>query len=175
MASKTAASPAKIHTSAPDIDFYAGDSARGGKEDSVGYLVTLAHRTLLKNLESQLQPYDLTANQWAPLLAIAHGQCDTVAGCARETGIDTGAMTRMLDRLETKGLISRRRSRDDRRVVNVTLTGEGKQLARDIPPVISQVLNHQLRGFSENEFQLFKNLLQRFLANGEIPEQTSME
>ena len=148
--------------------FYEGDSAHRGKEDSVGYLVTLAHRTLIKNLEAQLQRFDLTANQWAPLLAIAHGQCNTVAGCARETGIDAGAMTRMLDRLEPQGLVRRQRSDDDRRVVNVALTSEGKKIAREIPPVISRVLNQHLRGFSQHEFELIKDLLQRFLANGEI-------
>jgi DNA-binding MarR family transcriptional regulator len=151
------------------IEFYARDSAYRGKQNSVGYLVTLAHRTLVKNLEARLQPFDLTANQWAPLLAIAHGQCDTVAGCARETGIDAGAMTRMLDRLEAKGLLRRQRSDDDRRVVNIALTHEGKKIAREIPPVISNVLNHHLQGFSQHEFELIKDLVQRFLANGEMP------
>ena len=152
-----------------NVRFYEGDSAYRGKQDSVGYLVTLAHRTLSKNLEAQLQPFNLTANQWAPLRAIAHGQCDTVAGCARETGIDAGAMTRMLDRLEAKGLVRRQRSDDDRRVVNVALTTAGKTVAREIPPVISNVLNLQLQGFSQHEFEVIKDLLQRFLANGERP------
>ena len=155
-----------------NIRFYEGDSAYQGKQDSVGYLVTLAHRTLSKNLETQLQPFNLTANQWAPLLAIAHGQCDTVAGCARETGIDAGAMTRMLDRLEAKGLLRRQRSNNDRRVVNVALTTAGKTVAREIPPVISNVLNQQLQGFSQYEFEIIKDLLQRFLANGEGPAES---
>lgn len=155
-----------------NIRFYEGDSAYQGKQDSVGYLVTLAHRTLSKNLETQLQPFNLTANQWAPLLAIAHGQCDTVAGCARETGIDAGAMTRMLDRLEAKGLLRRQRSNNDRRVVNVALTTAGKTVAREIPPVISNVLNRQLQGFSQYEFEIIKDLLQRFLANGEGPAES---
>lgn len=151
---------------AENIQFYSDDSANQGKEESLGYLVTLAHRRLFRNLEFRLQPFGLTANQWAPLLAIAHGQCDTVAGCARETGIDNGAMTRMLDRLEEKDLVRRERSDNDRRVVNVTLTTTGKKTARDIPPIISNVLNDHLHGFSQNEFEQFKDLLQRFLANG---------
>ena len=148
-------------------EFYSGDSASRGKENSLGYLVALAHRKLFRNLESRLQPFGLTASQWAPLLAVAHGQCDTVAGCARETGIDAGAMTRMLGRLEDKGLISRKRSDNDRRVVKITLTNTGQRTANAIPPVISDVLNDHLYGFSQNEFELLKCLLQRFLANGE--------
>ena len=77
-------------------------------------------------------------------------------------------MTRMLDRLEIKGFVTRKRSSDDRRVVNISLTSLGKKIAKDIPPVISEVLNQQLRGFSEQEFNLIKNLLQRFLINGDM-------
>ena len=155
--------PAKEH-----IKFYEGDIVSREKKDSVGYLVTASYRKLFKNLESSLQPYDLTANQWAPLLALAHGRCNTVAGCAKETGIDNGAMTRMLDRLEAKGFLIRQRSKNDRRVVNVTLTAKGRKIAMDIPQVIGDVLNQQLKGFSHGEFKLIKNLLQRFLANGEL-------
>ena len=151
-----------------NIKFYAGEAVSREKNESVGYLVTLASRRLLRNIETELKPFNLTANQWAPLLALANKQSNTVAGCARETGIDNGAMTRMLDRLEVKGFVSRKRSNNDRRVVNVALTSQGKKIVKDIPPVIGEVLNRQLRGFSEQEFKLIKNLLQRFLANGDM-------
>ena len=81
-------------------------------------------------------------------------------------------MTRMLDRLEAKGLLRRQRSNNDRRVVNVALTTAGKTVAREIPPVISNVLNRQLQGFSQYEFEIIKDLLQRFLANGERPTES---
>jgi DNA-binding MarR family transcriptional regulator len=67
-----------------------------------------------------------------------------------------------------KGFVSRKRSNNDRRVVNVALTSQGKKIVKDIPPVIGEVLNRQLRGFSEQEFKLIKNLLQRFLTNGDM-------
>ena len=168
MTTQSAAAQSRLKSAPTDIEFYKGDSAAGGQHESVGYLLALAHRRLLQNLEAALEPLDLTANQWAPLLAIAHGHCSTVAGCARETGIDNGAMTRMLDRLESKGLVRRRRNNDDRRVVNIALTAEGRRVADKIPPIISDVLNLHLRGFSEYEFELIKDLLQRFLANGEM-------
>jgi len=151
-----------------NIKFYGSETVSREKNESVGYLVTLASRRLLRNIETELKPFNLTANQWAPLLALANKQSNTVAGCARETGIDNGAMTRMLDRLEVKGFVSRKRSNNDRRVVNVALTSQGKKIVKDIPPVIGEVLNQQLRGFSEQEFKLIKNLLQRFLANGDM-------
>jgi len=149
------------------VEFYSGDATALGDDESVGYLIKLTNQVDIRNLDAELQPYDLTAPQWVPLLVISKGRADTVAGCAREIGVDTGAMTRMLDRLEAKGFVVRNRSAEDRRVVNVALTKAGHEIVKLIPPTICHVLNRHLRGFSEKEFETFKDLLRRFLANGE--------
>lgn len=155
------------HAEGNFIAFYQGDATALGALESVGYLIKLANQAVLRNLDVKLRPYGLTAPQWVPLLVIANNRANTVAGCAREIGVDTGAMTRMLDRLEAKGFISRARSGDDRRVVNVALTKAGSEIVKLIPPTICDVLNQHLRGFSEQEFETFKALLHRFLENGQ--------
>jgi DNA-binding MarR family transcriptional regulator len=73
----------------------------------------------------------------------------------------------MLDRLETKGLIQRSRSKNDRRVVNIELSDKGTELVSHVPPAICKVLNHHLKGFEEHEFEMLKSLLVRMLVNGE--------
>ena len=147
-------------------EFYAGDAVALGDAQSVGYLIKLANQVVMRNLDAELQHFDLTAPQWVPLLVLSKGRADTVAGCARKIDVDTGAMTRMLDRLEAKGFVSRNRSDEDRRVVKVELTKAGHEIVKLIPPTICSVLNSHLRGFSEQEFETFKDLLRRFLANG---------
>ena len=147
-------------------EFYAGDAVALGDDQSVGYLIKLANQVVMRNLDAELQHFDLTAPQWVPLLVLSKGRADTVAGCARKIDVDTGAMTRMLDRLEAKGFVSRNRSDEDRRVVRVKLTKAGHEIVKLIPPTICSVLNSHLRGFSEQEFETFKDLLRRFLANG---------
>jgi DNA-binding MarR family transcriptional regulator len=57
---------------------------------------------------------------------LRRSRASTVAELARELNTDPGAMTRLLDRLECKGLCRRSRSTDDRRVVNIELTPEGE-------------------------------------------------
>jgi len=135
----------------------------------VGRLIKLVFYSLLRSVDARMQPLELTAMQWEPLLMLALGRADTVAALARECNVDCGSMTRMLDRLEAKGLIQRVRSEADRRVVNLALTEAGTELAKKVPMELSKVLNHHLRGFSEEEFETMKNLLTRFERNGEQP------
>ena len=144
--------------------FYSG--ANYQKENSVGFLMKRGLSVLVRNLEHRMQGLDLTGTQWNPLLHVANG-CDTVAACAREGQIDAGAMTRMLDRLESKGLIQRERSTEDRRVVRLALTPQGEEVAKQIPYVLADVINRQLLGFSTEEVQTMVSLLRRFVENGE--------
>jgi DNA-binding MarR family transcriptional regulator len=76
-------------------------------------------------------------------------------------------MTRALDRLEAKGLVLRERSTEDRRVVHLRLTEEGRKIARKVPPVMAEVLNQHLAGFSEAEWKQLLALLARMVANGD--------
>ena len=69
-------------------------------EESVGYLMRGAWQALLKTIDAEMQILDLTGLQWGPLLLVAKGCCDSVAACARASYTDSGAMTRMLDRLD---------------------------------------------------------------------------
>jgi DNA-binding MarR family transcriptional regulator len=62
--------------------------------------------------------------------------------------------------------VTRERSSEDRRVVNIVLTKEGRQAAREIPAVLCKVQNAFLQGLSVAEWQQLKDLLARVLANG---------
>ena len=88
--------------------------------------------------------------------------------------MDAGAMTRLLDRLETKGLCRRVRSLDDRRVVNIELTDAGVEAAKGIPAVLCRVQNAHLAGFSEAEFETLKGFLNRILDNAHTQSQTPL-
>lgn len=123
--------------------------------------------SVLAQVDAQLSAYDMTYVQWLPLYKLVMKEGNTVAGLARELHIDPGAMTRSLDRLEGKGLVRRERSTEDRRVVHLVLTDEGRKVARKVPTVLAAVLNGHLRGFTEAEWQQLQQFLNRMLANGE--------
>ena len=136
-------------------------------DQSVGYLMRNVIGSIREQANAQLAKHDLTYVQWVPLYTLVVQDGNTVASLSRELGIDPGAMTRSIHRLEAKGLVRRERSRTDRRVVNLVLTPAGRKVAGKVPEVLSRLLNAHLRGFSEAEWRQLLQFLQRMLANGQ--------
>lgn len=143
--------------------FYDGNNYK--VDESFGFLMRQIVAITSQEIEERMAEYGLTDAQWKPLLMIGQGQCKTAAELARQACSDTGAVTRLLDRVEAKGLVQRCRSQADRRVVNLELTEEGQQLAKKVPHILSDVLNTLLAGFSEDEAKQLMTLLQRVLDN----------
>ena len=157
------------HSDAPSPTFYIPGQYR--PDQSVGYLMRQVLASVLHQADTQLAAHDLTYVQWLPLYKLVMKEGNTVASLSRDLDIDPGAMTRSLDRLQAKGLVRRERSTEDRRVVHLTLTDDGRKVAQEVPTVLADVLNGHLRGFSEDEWQLMLQFLTRMLANGEALRQ----
>lgn len=142
------------------MDHYSKENFR--ITQSVGFFLNRARNTLLMEMDAALKDLDITGQQMGILLSLTQGVATTPFELSKVLGIDTGLMTRMLDKLETKGLLSRSRSLDDRRVVNLTLTEKGQEVAERAPVVAPKVLNQRLRHFSKEEFEEFLRLLAKF-------------
>ena len=134
-------------------------------EESIGYLLKRTGGLLSNTIDRALAEFDMTHAQLGIFLKLLHKHANTAADLAREFGSDTGAMTRILDRLEENGFVQRTRSCADRRVVEVELTPKGVQLADRMTEVAVTALNHHLRGFTTDEVGQFKNFLRRMIAN----------
>ena len=150
---------------ASSASFYSAATLR--PDNSVGNLMKRAMQSMLLRIDRGLAPHDLTHAQWLPLYRIASSGCDTIAALARDQALDPGAMTRAIDRLEGKGLLRRERSQQDRRVVQLVLTDAGRAAAELVPPVLADVLNAHLAGFTDAEWQQLIALLTRVVANGD--------
>ena len=148
---------------APAIAFYSPEGY--APDESVGYLMRRILALVAQQVDCELESASLTNAQWLPLLKLYKGNASTVAELAREAEMDAGAMTRLLDRLEAKGLCRRQRNAQDRRVVNLELTDEGREAARGIPAVLCDVQNAHLAGFSNEEWHMLKGFLRRILDN----------
>ncbi|WP_428423206.1 MarR family winged helix-turn-helix transcriptional regulator [Methylibium sp.] len=147
-------------------DFYRGEDYKVA--DSVGYLIKRVMLSLTQMLDRELADHGLSDAQWKPLLMLAQGRASTVAEMARECGSDPGAMTRLLDRLEAKGLIKRVRSDEDRRVVNLEITAAGRESVAEVPAVLASVANAHLAGFTREEWKTLQGLLRRMADNADL-------
>jgi len=150
---------------APPADFYRPASYCA--EESVGYLMKRIMWSIVYQADKRLDMHGLTSAQWGPLMRMKTSGGSTVAELARWLNTDAGSMTRLLDRLEKKGLCKRVRSTEDRRVVHVELTPDGEAAIKEVPAVLAEVMNAHLAGFSKTEWHALQNYLQRMLETGE--------
>jgi DNA-binding MarR family transcriptional regulator len=149
--------------------FYNGDHY--DNQQSIAYRLHQLMSAMRRDIERRMTAHDLTAAQWLPLWKLKQGACHNAQQIACDLNIDPGAVTRLIDRLQAKGLIERVRSESDRRVVNLALTEPGAEVAQHIPHALAEVNNTFLSGFSQAEWQQLISLLDRMLAN--TPEATA--
>ncbi len=133
--------------------------------DSVGHRVAQLRCALRRNLEQELTDYGLSAPQWVILMKASHEPDLTAADLAKGLETDPGAMTRLLDRMEKKGLIRRVRAVDDRRRILIELSSRGRALAPVLQRAGIRVLNRALAGFTPAEFKQLQGLLGRMIDN----------
>ena len=131
---------------------------------SIGFLINKARNILTVEMDTALKDLDISSQQMGILMSLTLGLGATPFELSKLLGIDTGLMTRMLDKLEAKELLERSRSLEDRRVVNLALTKKGEEVAAQIPEVAPDVLNAHLKNFNKAEFEELRRLLGKFLA-----------
>ena len=136
-------------------------------EDSIVTMMKHVLISIVAQADKRLGEHGLTNTQWAPLMRMRMSGACTGAELARWLQTDAGTTTRLLDRLEKKGLCQRTRCSEDRRVVRVAITPEGEVAIAEVPSVMSAILNEYLAGFDEAEWRLMLSMLQRMLHNGE--------
>ncbi len=131
----------------------------------VGAHIGRARRTIVEAIDKELAPLDISHAQWIVVMLLGDGAASTAAELCKILIYDPGAMTRLLDRLEKKGVLRRVRTRDDRRTVRLELTAGGDKLYPRILEALVQVFNRLLHGFNKGEVQQLEQLLKRMVAN----------
>jgi DNA-binding MarR family transcriptional regulator len=118
---------------------------------------------LSRGAEALLKPYNLSGTQYN-ILRILRGAGEKGLAC-REVGGKLISrdpdITRLLDRMETRGLITRAREKDDRRVVKTRITVEGLRLLNELDKPVRELHRRQLRHLTANQLQQLSKLLDR--------------
>lgn len=133
--------------------------------EAIGALIGLARKAMINKIDAELAPFDVSAAQWLVVLLVGENAVASASGLCDKLAYDPGAMTRLLDRLERKGIVRRVRSPEDRRTIQLELTESGKALYPKIISAIADVNNSVLRDFSRSEVAQLEGFLRRMLAN----------
>jgi len=117
---------------------------------------------LMGMLEGALKPSGLTPTQYN-VLRILRGMSPQGIACqeiARRMITRDADLTRLLDRLESRGLVHRQRQEDDRRVVHATITGAGISLLTELDSVALKTNQEALGHLGSERLRLLGELLE---------------
>jgi DNA-binding MarR family transcriptional regulator len=130
-------------------------------EDQVCFALAIASRSVIAVYRPILEPYGLTHPQYLVLLALWERSPRSVKGLGAELRLDPATLSPLLKRLEAAGLVTRKRSAVDERLLDVALTEAGAALrseAETIPPRIIDKL-----GMSLDELEALRASLWRVI------------
>src|ERR1700678_2446237 len=128
-------------------------------QNSVGYLIKRAQSMMLDNIEEAFEAQGFSYLQYVILSWIRDGIAVNPKDICVQFRHDSGALTRVIDQLEERGLLERVRRDRDRRKVELQLTEAGRQTVERLIPLVVDKLNLALADFSSEEFHQFLRLL----------------
>ncbi|MCY0096910.1 MarR family winged helix-turn-helix transcriptional regulator [Hoeflea ulvae] len=125
-----------------------------------GHLIRRLHQisTHVFMLRTREAGFDLTPVQFAALDAIGQSPGMDQARLSDAVAKDRATIGAVADRLEQKGLVSRKVNRRDKRARELSLTDEGAALLHAIRPVVERLQQEILPGLDEEEYRLFVEL-----------------
>ncbi|MDU8362036.1 MarR family winged helix-turn-helix transcriptional regulator [Pseudomonas syringae group sp. J309-1] len=129
----------------------------------MGMLIGRTNSLKDRILDKQLVPYGITFSQFKVLIIVAQLRADTPAELCRHLSLDSGSMTRMLDRLEQKQLLERTRSATDRRQVQLVLTEQGRIITDQLPQIGAEAMNELLGVLDAEEVASLERILSKVL------------
>lgn len=133
----------------------------GQPPETMGALIRETFRAMVARVEHQFDDSDLALSQWLALKLIGAGDIACIGDVNRELGLESGAATRLVDQLENRHLLQRRRSMTDRRVVGIELTQDGAAVIEAMQPRLAAFWREQLGIFSEAEQDMLFAMLSR--------------
>lgn len=143
-------------------DFYSIDMF--APRVSLGYLLRRVNKLSIARVEAAFDGNDITFTQWVVLALVTYDVATTCTELSRNMDHDKGALTRVIDQLEERGLVERRRDIGDRRVSQLTATATGRKIVADLAQRVVDVWNDILCDFDREEITRLIETLTRLLA-----------
>jgi DNA-binding MarR family transcriptional regulator len=132
---------------------------------SIGYRIRATHRALQRYLQTKIAPFGVTLGMWYFLRVLWEEDGLTQRELSQRVGTMEPTTLTALQAMERSGLVERVRNSEDRRKVNIYLTRKGRGLKRVLLPLVRDIVNRALTGFSAREITTMLDLLKQIEAN----------
>ncbi|MBS42507.1 MAG: hypothetical protein CMH83_04940 [Nocardioides sp.] len=147
-----------LRVAAPDV----GPGAPAEIAGMLGFGIAKAHHAVHRRFASALEPLDLEPRHVGALTALTGAPAITQAELARLLGTSAASVVQMVDGLEDRGLVERRRDPVDRRVQRLHVTDAGHARLAELPDV-RRSAGEALLGLDDAEAERLTALLVRFV------------
>lgn len=135
------------------------------QDEQIGMLTNKTNRKMLRFLNSKLQKYDITPEQWNVLLSLSKEEKVNQKQLSKKVDKDQATLVRILDILEKKELVERKSSKEDRRVFFIDVTDRGRELVNKLIPFISDIFEQMLNDISIEEIDTYRKVLMKINEN----------
>ncbi len=149
-----------------------GDSQGGSPPAELAEGVARLVNAVVKGRERQIEPLGLINMEFAILKAFNDKDEWTVTHLADLLPADAPRISRLVSRLVDRGLLRRRRRTDDRRVVLLKLTRQGREVTDELCVRVSEHEAQLLAGVSAEELDVLRAVTDKILANHATMEQS---
>lgn len=110
-------------------------------ENQICFPLYAASREIIKQYKPFLDEIDLTYTQYIAMMVLWEKKSLTVKEMGEMLYLDSGTLTPLLKKMEAKGFLTRSRSAEDERSLNVIITEAGEKLkekALNVPPQMAK-------------------------------------
>lgn len=109
------------------------------------------HTLCRLEVNNRLAKYDVKYSQWLILDCLTQEEVDNPSKVASQLGMERATVSRSLDILESRGLVSRTHNLTDRRVVEIQVTAQGKKIAQMGVQRLEQTIQSALEGLNNSQ------------------------
>ncbi|KUP07048.1 hypothetical protein Q75_05830 [Bacillus coahuilensis p1.1.43] len=135
--------------------------------DSICFVINLAGKNMVNSIATSFKQagYDITYEQWTVLTQLWNQDGRTQNEIASMTSRDQTCTSRLIDNLEKHNYLTRQPSAADRRIKEIYLTANGKELQEKLSEIAQQTIDRATVGISPAEMALCKDVLKRVACN----------
>ena len=122
---------------------------------------------MYRGMEDELAQDRLAVGVYSVLAACFMHEPVTVSEVQRHVALDTGRISRIVSNLEERNFVRKTRRRDDRRMVSIEMTDEGREIAAQLIEKIDSFYVKTMSRITDDELTHLIAFIEEMLANAE--------